>query len=283
LWFAFAWIYFGSPLPVTLAVKQNQGTLAISQRFAQGFVTTIKPYTNSWHYPYAAIIAVIGIVYSFVFRREWLLFLTWPVVYFLSFTILGVSRYFWYYAPLVPGFVIAIGLGIAFLIDKLSQLIAGTSSNKSVQKLQLVAITLLLITPLLVKQVNNLYKLSNKIDPRFEIYTAIGKWLAVNTPPDATVGVLEVGIIGYNAERTMIDFAGLLNPQITEQLRADTDYQDAAIWAFSTFNPDYVVLHTDIWPGFEQGYIAERCVNAQRFPGENFGYSQSVDIYQCSY
>ena len=35
-WFVFAWIYFGSPLPVTLAVKQHQGSMAISQYFIPG-------------------------------------------------------------------------------------------------------------------------------------------------------------------------------------------------------------------------------------------------------
>ncbi len=41
-WFAFAWVYFGSPLPVTLAVKQHQGAMAISQKFAPGLLTILQ-------------------------------------------------------------------------------------------------------------------------------------------------------------------------------------------------------------------------------------------------
>ena len=43
-WFTFAWVYFGSPLPATLAVKQHQGAMAISQRFAPGLWTILRPY-----------------------------------------------------------------------------------------------------------------------------------------------------------------------------------------------------------------------------------------------
>ncbi len=35
-WIGFAWAYFGSPLPVTLAAKQNQGAMGISTRFLPG-------------------------------------------------------------------------------------------------------------------------------------------------------------------------------------------------------------------------------------------------------
>ena len=36
IWHGFAWYYFGDPLPITLAAKQAQGRMAISQHFAQG-------------------------------------------------------------------------------------------------------------------------------------------------------------------------------------------------------------------------------------------------------
>jgi hypothetical protein len=45
-WFGFAWIYYGSPLPVTLAAKQQQGALLISERFAPGFLTIAKDYVG---------------------------------------------------------------------------------------------------------------------------------------------------------------------------------------------------------------------------------------------
>ena len=113
LWFVFAWLYFGDPLPVTLDVKQNQGTMAISQKFAPGIITIIQYYVVRWFYWIEVLVAVIGLFYLGWKARQWLLFLIWPVFYFIAYTFLGVSRYFWYYAPLVPGFVVLVGLGIA--------------------------------------------------------------------------------------------------------------------------------------------------------------------------
>lgn len=37
-WFVFAWVYFGSPIPATLAVKQQQGAMAISPEFCSRLV-----------------------------------------------------------------------------------------------------------------------------------------------------------------------------------------------------------------------------------------------------
>ena len=47
-WFVFAWIYFGYPLPATLATKQQQGTMAISQTFGRGTLSIISWYLDSW-------------------------------------------------------------------------------------------------------------------------------------------------------------------------------------------------------------------------------------------
>ena len=41
-----------------------------------------------------------------------------------------------------------------------------------------------------------------------------GEWLDKNTPPDATVGVAEVGQIGFYARRYMTDYLGLLQPAV---------------------------------------------------------------------
>ena len=42
------------------------------------------------------------------------------------------------------------------------------------------------------------------------MYGVVGDWLQDHTPPHATVGTLEVGIIGYYSQRSMVDFAGLI-------------------------------------------------------------------------
>ena len=82
-----------------------------------------------------------------------------------------------------------------------------------------------------------------RTDTRLEVYRQVGRWLADHTPLQATVGTLEVGIIGYHAQRTMVGFAGLIQPDVARQLAVSTTYQDSAAWAIQTYRPDYVVLH----------------------------------------
>lgn len=47
-WHGFAWCYFGVPLPVTLAAKQAQGRMLISQHFAPGLLRIAGWYSEGW-------------------------------------------------------------------------------------------------------------------------------------------------------------------------------------------------------------------------------------------
>ena len=86
-------------------------------------------------------------------------------------------------------------------------------------------------------------------DTRLPIYRATGEWLKANTPSDAKIATLEVGIIGYYAERQIVGFAGLIQPEVGKQLTFESTYEDAALWALSRYNPEYLVLQAGLFPG----------------------------------
>ena len=281
VWFTFAWIYFGSPLPVTLAAKQHQESMAISQSFAQGFITTAKPYTNQWQYIYALVFAAFGLIFSVFQHRTWLLYLIWPVLYFIAYALLDVSRYFWYYAPLVPGFVVAFGLGINSAQKLWQRISIPYQTLDNWRSIQFVLLPLILVTPLLYSQVDVLINSWGRVDARYAIYRAIGEWLTANTPEDATIGVLEVGIIGYYAKRPMVDFAGLLQPLTSQQIDVDTTYIDLTKWAIEYYKPNYIVLHSNWIPEFENSYLTEKCQIIKYFNGSEYEFDLSLDIYAC--
>jgi len=281
-WFIFAWAYFGSPIPATLAAKQHQGMMAISQRFAAGFLTLIKTYFMAWYYGLLASIALLGIIYMILKSHRWVSFIAWPMVYFIAFTLLGVTRYFWYYAPLVPGFVVLVGLGLMGLewiirrwLDKVHH--PGTWS-RSVPNL---VIGILLIVPGIFQIIHLRAILENR-DPRYSIYRAVGNWLHANTPQKAGIGTLEVGMIGYYAKRPMIDFSGLIEPEIAARLEYHTTYADSANYAVMRFQPDYLVLHEGTFPDLENGYAAQKCQVVQRFQGANYNYARNLVVYSCN-
>ncbi len=267
-WFLFAAWYFGTPLPVTLAVKQQQGLMAISQRFAPGFLRIIGWYWR-WNYGLVAALAVAGMIESVVRSRPWLVFLLWPIIYFAAYTLLGVSGYFWYYAPLVPGFIMAAGLGVHIL---------WTALQRWQRERSIIAIGLMVLA---LFQVRDAWQTAQNLDSRYSIYRAVGEWLEAHTAPTASIGALEVGIIGYYAQRSMIDFAGLIQPDVAKQFNLNATYQDSARWAMARYRPDYLVLNPAWFPDLLLSKVLPACQVVTTFSGESYRYAGDLTIYQC--
>ena len=274
-WFAFAWFYFGSPLPATLFTKQQQAAMAISQGFVQGFITTFRGYLSWWQYRLETVLIVIGLIFTLFRSRKWLLILAWCALYFLAYTLLGVSRYFWYYAPLVPGFVVLIGLGVTGLVAVVTRLAPSLYASRWT-----VGLAALLLLPLAFAQVRGVLRYP-ELPSRLGTYRAVGEWLESNLPTEARVGTLEVGIIGYYAHRPMIDFAGLIQPDVAAQLSRESTYDDSAMWAVSTYLPEYLVLHDGYFPNLEATYVHNNCQGIALFQGSAYDYATDMKVYSC--
>jgi hypothetical protein len=272
-WHVFCWVYFGSPFPATLAAKQLQGQMAISQGFAPGFLRLLKGYAQQPLYWLHGCLALLGVWYMARKARRWLLWLAWGALYFVSYTLLGVSRYFWYYAPLIPVLISLVGLGVAQVSRWLALVLAGRWSRAAA----LAVFLILLLWP----QGAGLVYMRAHPDPRAEVYREAGRWLAQNTPPEASVGTLEVGIIGYYARRRMVGFAGLIQPDVARQMKQQTTYQDTASWAMRRYRPGYLALNTGWFPELMQGVVAERCKQIQSFTAQ--GYQGALLVYDCNW
>lgn len=289
-WFVFAWSFYGSPLPVTLFAKQQQGSMAVSQRFAAGFLAHVQDYAHQPQYWLEALLALAGLAYLVTAARRWTLLLAWTLLYFTAYSLLGVSRYYWYYAPLVPGFVALVGLGITGIIHFLAKQVrsrAGDRGDSALQRLTVGSLTpwtLLAIAvtgALAIAQLTDLLQIRRNPDRRAAVYQDVGRWLEANTRPGDRVGALEVGIIGYYTRRPMVDFAGLLQPEVAAQLPIGTSYQDAALWALEQYRPEYLVLIKGDFPGLESGYVARRCEAVEKFPGKLYKYRDNILVYAC--
>lgn len=269
-WYLFAWIYFGSPLPVTLAAKQHQAEMAISQSFLQGFIVVITNYMSSPQYVIQTILFMIGLAIAIV-RRQWLILFAWASLHFVGYTILGVPRYFWYYTPIVPAFVILTGLGASIVLNRCRKLIPHYTFI-----LQPIVMCLLMWP-----QISGVARIYLNPDPRANIYRDVGLWLRETTAPSSTVGTLEVGIIGYYSRRPMVDFAGLVQPEVAKQMRRDTTYQDTALWAIVHYTPDYLVLNPDWFPEVMDRIVQQRCTELRWFRDD--WYPGTLIVYWCAW
>jgi hypothetical protein len=304
-WVVYAWLNFGSPLPVTLAAKQQQALMQISQSFPAGFATTFKPYTRHWPYWVEAAFAMLGfswVLYRLALRKKGspapavlieanspVLLLAWSGLYFFAYSALGVSRYFWYYAALVPAFLAMAGVGINLSLEFLIAFLDARRqradprpmikmSPKAPRSLAIV-IWAILVLPLAAYQLNGVWRVQRQPERRITVYQMIGNWLEQNTPPGASVASLEVGAIGYYAQRPMLDFAGLIQPEVAKQFSAETSYEEAALWAVEKYQPEYLALGQNDFPLLEQRLQQAGCQIVQQFPG--WKPDQTWNIFAC--
>jgi len=280
-WVVFATLYFGSPIPATLTTRQHQGLMAVSQSFSQGLIQQAKNGMSSASGLAQTGLALIGVVYLICCARQWALFLAWLSVYLLAYSTLGVTTYFWYYAPLVPGFIVLVGLGVSGIdagIDGIlnrfpeapPQLRAGSSIGLSFVILAVAAL-----------QIRASTIAARQLDPRQAIYRDLGLWLNQHTPPGSTVGALEVGIIGYYAERPMFDFAGLLQPDVARYLGYNTSYVDAAEYVIRRYKPNILVLNSASYPKLASADLLSNCRQVQRLSGFPYGYGADIEVFDC--
>ncbi|MFQ6100127.1 MAG: hypothetical protein ACE5OS_02680 [Anaerolineae bacterium] len=247
-WATWLALQFGSPIPVTLAAKSIQARFGLTGFYPDTtFLRGMGILWRAWvaqtqAYWLALPLALVGIVALRRARWAWGL-AAWGVLVTLAYIVLRVAPYPWYYAPLAPLLALLVGLGA----EHIGRWAAG--SRRWTAALVAVVLTL----PLLGAQLCSLNQAARAIqgpapppeeiaakilpEAKTAIYRRVGEWLAAHTPPDATVGVLEVGVMGYYADRRMVDFLGLLQPEVAQALvRGDI------LWAVPAYVPDYLAL-----------------------------------------
>ncbi len=246
-WTTFACLYFGTPIPLTLSAKQAQGSLPVSTLYLPGLAVMKNDYLPGVYGVLVLSCILPGIALLIWSEHHWLPLFLWITLYMGAYGILGVSRYFWYYSPLVPGLVVAMGLVVQALYDKATQV-------------TWLAIPLaILIIGLLAGQALQMLELAQHTDTRITTYKDIGEWLNRNTPAGATVGALEVGELGFYSQRTMVDFAGLLQPETAVVLRMTGSYDKASVWLLKHTPIEFLVIQQGSLPLLNKFATARGC------------------------
>ena len=69
-----------------------------------------------------------------------------------------------------------------------------------------------------------------------------GRWFGRNAPIEASIGTPDIGAIGYFSRRHVVDFAGLVTPDMVRFLRSEPMDEAIAGFRFATFaRPEYLV------------------------------------------
>ena len=221
-----AW-YYGALLPQSAGAKTTQ---AMSGLWGDGLVFLNLHYLLGLFFNndfrLAAIFASTGIIGLYGLRgmgllRVWFIFLALYTAFYIGFNI---PNYHWYYAPyFLTGILGQIGL------------ISLLARHKK-------TLAILVTAALITANAGALFPAMQQRGPHPH-YPAIGQWIRQNVPQKATIGVIEIGHIGWYSKRPIIDAMGLVTPRNAEWMA----HREFTRWV-EYYRPDYLMLHQPLWP-----------------------------------
>lgn len=202
-WLAFAWWYFGDPVPFTITAKTV--AYGINSPPFNEHLTRVTDYLSLWTF---ILILLAGVVSS---RRT--VFLP---LFFVANTLLlcfSGSTFFdrYFYTFTVAGILI-VSLALA-----------------RIKNTAIVVLATLVLVILPFNKAEHVDSYAIKQRDRHVHLKEIGLWLNSNTPPESTVQLEPLGYIGYYAQRVMLDEVGLVTPAVVDlhrqRIRAENFYQ----------------------------------------------------------
>jgi len=255
-WLGFATLYFGSPIPHSIAAK----TLAYQLAPEAGFVRLLQHYATPFleqHTFGIRWIAVGMALYPFLFivgsrralktqPRAWLL-AVYPWLYFAAFALANPLIFRWYMTPPLPAYYLFILGGVETL---LSSLFAGLKARRWLTNEWLpglTALVLIVLAPALLSLRGWRLHPDHGLDlpaPEMAWYKLelLYQQAAAQIAPEAvgrtgnlpSLAAGDVGVLGYYTGMHIVDTVGLNSPQSTR---------------FYPFDPDCYAINYAIPPG----------------------------------
>lgn len=232
-----AWLWFGTPVPNTLAAKQQFAALNPA-RFtgARVFWGTAWQLFHLHGGPLSAALVFLGIAGQWVlFRRSGAagrLLVLHSATLAVAYTLLRVPFFLWYTIPTV----VAVLYGTCFLIG------AGVRRALAADRRAWAAVLGLAGLAVAVSWGSatvRWWRDGNRGDWRIAAYSKAGDWIRANTPPGSTIAFEEIGILAFHSERPILDLVGLVSPSVL-RYTATGDF----LGAFLERPTDLVVYHT---------------------------------------
>jgi hypothetical protein len=144
--------------------------------------------------------------------------------------LLNIPSYHWYYAPFFLFSLIFASLAIEWLMLK-----SWHSQGIALKGFSVFALVLL---------IGFYFKNTMPWKSGFtnQAYIQMGKWLKTSTPENSSVAMVEVGTVGWYADRRIIDILGLTNPHNADYIAKSDVYS----WP-KHYQPDYILCHKPLW------------------------------------
>ncbi|MFN3705429.1 MAG: glycosyltransferase family 87 protein [Thermoflexales bacterium] len=242
---------FGSPIPTTLQTKTAQALAGLTGFYPGtsylegGALLAFAYWQQTPLFVFALALIVVGLwgvawrVWRKGFGTPLLPLIAWPLLQWTGYAVLNVAPYVWYYAVPSLALIVLMAYGAEALrrVPRVGTALA--VGGLVLGLLPLVHANFAIAHVLRGAVPPPPTELSSKVLPeaKVAIYEQVGRWIAQHTPPTATVGVTELGVLGYYSRRPMVDFLGLTQPERLSAIRRG-DF----IGGLLQSQPDYLAL-----------------------------------------
>ncbi len=261
LWFGFAWLYFGSPLPHSMLAKlsayrlnPNDSFIRLLQHYATPFMeedtfgsTAIK--AGLVLYPF---LYLVGALRAWRSDRRSLPWLLYPWLYFIAFSLPNPLIFRWYLTPPLPAYIFFILAGMDILLTSLFAL-RGRAPLAAWRSL--VPLALLVALPLGFSLRDWRLHPDHAADrPAPEmayiqlelLYRQAAAVVSPMETPESTLAAGDVGVLGYFTPGKILDTVGLNSPESLAYYPLDKRYY-AMSYAVApdliiNQHPDFVII-----------------------------------------
>ena len=217
-WILYCLTVTGNPLPDTFYAKVHVPT-----------TSEIEAWDIFWTYfvrelPFLPVAAFLGIILIPKGRPfAWLVPVSLTVLYRLSTPYAALINNNRYLLPVFDLFLIVAIASLAIMFRIVFIAILEMVDTVSVNSLSVLVIAMLVIVPMIPSysyQATFYGKAAGNIN---DMQVEIGLWLNENTPTDTVFATHDAGALRYFSNRTMIDLAGLVSPDIIHGNMTDTE------------------------------------------------------------
>lgn len=207
-WLAFAWLYFGSPIPVSMLAKMA----VYSRMFPQSLPNLPLFLVQFWSgAPQKAILAAFCVGAVVAARMRALVApMLWLLVYYVVMVASKVVSFGWYFMPPLPVYYIVAALGLA-------EIVRGTASrtaSSAALRQAFVPGLVFLVSGLAWHLRSVVRDISSAQRTEDTVRLPIGLWLREHAGRDERLLLEPIGYIGYYSRLPILDMIGLVSPEV---------------------------------------------------------------------
>ncbi len=222
-WLIFSILYFGSPIPNSVAGKKALYSATTWETPQWRILWEFLFLKVKIGWPLLAL-ALAGAYRALTRARSYDFIVLWSVLYFVFFFFAQTKIYIWYYVPFYLGYLIVVTFGVELTYERLNGVWVKSFADKSPEakvpsgmaafRTALISVVVIASVMIYSQQMRRTVGVLAAEQVVVEdINKKMGLWLGANTQPTDTICAEDIGYLGYYSERYILDQDGLVSPQ----------------------------------------------------------------------